>query len=225
MKLLKIAILLIIFINPAYAANDNRKITVTGESQVTLEAQYSIIHSELKYVSTEMAKSYTQLHQTLSTVIENLKEIGLTDKEITKSIVRQGSEYSWNNNSREHTGYYSSSTMKLRVNNLENLPLIYNELSKHDTITIHWTEYGINDETENRNIELNKALLIAKEKAVSMAKCLGAKVGPVLHIEEVPTKNIVQRAQYESRAGSNRSGGTFGSVDIIVRVLVEFELE
>ena len=42
----------------------------------------------------------------------------------------------------------------------------------------------------------------AKEKAVSMAKCLGAKVGPVLHIEEVPNQNLVQRAQYESRAGS-----------------------
>jgi uncharacterized protein YggE len=62
-----------------------------------------------------MDKSYTQLHQTLSTVIENLKEIGLTDKEITKSIVRQGSEYSWENNSRQHNGYYSSATMKLKI--------------------------------------------------------------------------------------------------------------
>ncbi len=225
MKALKIVLFLLVISNLAYADDDMSKISVTGKSKVTLEAEYSIIHAEIKVVKKEMDKSYKGLQQTLSTVIENIKKIGLSDKEITKSIIRQGSEYTWKNNSREHLGYYSTSNMQLRINDLNKLHLIYNELSKYDSLTIHWTEYGRNDEFKKRNAEFKKALLSAKEKALLMAKCLDAEVGPVFRIQEMSSQNIMTRNLYENQATTARSGGTFGSVDIVATVLVEFELE
>ena len=227
MKALKILFLLLTIASLAYADDNIRKICVTGRSQVTLQPQYSIIHTELKFVNKEMNKCYNELQQTLSTVIENLRKIGLSDKEITKSIVMQGSEYTWQNASKVHVGYYSTCSMQLRINDMKQIHLIYNELSKYDSLTINRTEYGRNDEFEERNAEFQKALLAAKEKAVLMAGVLNAEVGPVFRIQEMSYQDVVTRNLYENRAGAGieTSGGRFGSVDVIATVSVEFELK
>jgi len=227
MKALKILFFLLAISNFANADDNISKICVTGRSEATLPAQYSIIYTELKYVNKEMAKGYEELHQALSTVIDNLKKIGLSDKEITKSIVMQGSEKTWKSGSTVHEGYYSSCRMQLRINDMNQLPSIYNELAKYDHLTIQRTEYGRNDEFEKRNAEFQKALLAAKEKAKLMAKVLNAEMGPVFRIQEMSFQDVVTRNSYNNRggAGFETTGGTFGSVDIVATVSVEFELK
>lgn len=227
MKKLSFIFCLLVVATFAYAEGDVRKIVVTGKSTATLEAQYSIIHISVKRVNPEMDRSYRDLNQTLSVIIDKLKSIGLSDKEITKSIITQGSEYSWERNSRKHIGYYSSSNLQLRVNNLGSLPAIYNELSKHNSITIQSTEYGRNDEFKKRDEEFKKALIAAKSKAQTMAKTLEVKLGPVLRIEEIGSRGVITKAAYANvaRAPIRETGGTFGSVEIRAMVAVEFELK
>ncbi len=211
----------------AYADNNTRKISVIGKSTTTLEAQYSIIHFLVKRVNPEMDKSYQDLNQTLSGIIKKLKGIGLTDKEMVKSIITQGPEFTWERNSKKHVGYFSSSNVQLRVNDLSLLPHIYNELSQHNSITISTTEYGRNDEFEKRNEEFKKALVAAKSKAKIMAETLEVKVGPVLRIEEIGSGAITTKNTYANVARSlvRETGGTFGSVKITATVAVEFELK
>ena len=209
----------------AFADDNVRKITVTGESKAALEAQYSTIHAEIKHVSKGMDQSYTELQQTLSKVIENLKKLGLSDKDIVKPVITQGSEYSWENSSRVHLGYYSATHMEVKVNDLALLPEVYNELSKYDSLTISGTEYGRNDQVEKINEELKKALWVAKQKAQVMADSLNTKLGPVFRIQEISSNTILQPVAYEKRMAGENSGGTFGSVDILATVSVEFYLE
>ena len=225
MKPLKLLLFICLLPNLVYANDELRKVSVTGKSEITLDAQYSIINFELKFVRKDIDQSYQGLQQTLATVVGNLKKIGLSDKEITKSIIRQGSEYSWQNNSRVHIGYYSSSSVRLRVNDIDKIHVVYNELSKYDSLTIHSTEYGRNDEFERRNEEFRKALLAAKEKAEFMAGTLNASVGPVIRIQEESVGNFFTGSVYRNQAESDQVGGTFGAVAITATVKVDFELK
>jgi len=225
MKLLNTLFLLIILSGIAYADDNVRKIHVTGTSKISLPAQYSIIHTNVKTTQQAMAESHAQLSLLLSQVIENLKKIGLTDKDITKSIIRQGPEYIWQNNSKTQSGYFSSCSMQLRVNDIPMLHLIYKELSRHDSLTINGTEYGRNDELKAKSAELAKALRATREKAALMASALDSKIGRVLTIRESGSRNQNTRKMYSSMETSSPGGGTFGMVDISGSVSVEFELK
>ncbi len=217
---------LLILASPAVGGEVARTIAVTGSSEVTLEPQYSTIHAELKYVHPEIITSYQNLQQTLSDIVNALQQLGITDKEITKSIIRQGSEYTWRNNSRIHTGFYASCSMQIRVNDIKNIHLVYNQLSKYNALAITSTGYGRNDTEKIRNRELTKALLVAREKAALMAAGLGVTIGRVLKITEAglqPGPHPV--ALMRGDAAPKKAGGTFGSVTISARVVVEFALE
>ena len=224
MKVLRILFVLLVFSNVAFAEDNMRKISVTGKSTVSLDAQYSIIHIELKYVKKTMDESYKELQKGLSAIIEKLKKVGLSDQEITKSLILQGEEKTWENKSWVHVGYYSSCNMQLRVNDLNKLPSVYKSLSQNNTLTIQSTDYGRNDTFERRNKEFKKALSAAKEKAVIMAKSLGAEVGPVFSIHEISVENYASKKLYSNYASEESSGGTYGSVDITATVAVAFEL-
>jgi uncharacterized protein YggE len=227
MSILRYVVCLLLISNLAYAGDEIRRVSVTGKPTITLEAPYSIIHTSVKRVSPEIDKSHKDLNQTLFMLFEKLKGIGLSDKEIVKSIISQGSEFRWERNTKKLIGYYSSSNVQLRVNNLSLLPRIYSELSKHNSVTINSTEYGRNDEFEKRNEEFKKALVAAKTKAHTMAETLDVKVGPVIRIEEIGSGGTAPRQAYANvaRAPIRETGGSFGSVKISAMVAVEFELK
>ncbi len=225
MRIFKILICLLIFSPPAFAGDAGGKISVTGNSKITLEAQYSIIRAELRYVHGEIDTSYQNLQHTLAEIINHLKQLGLTDKEITKSIIRQGSEYAWKNNSRVHKGFYSSCNMQIRVNDIANIHQVYNQLSKYNLLSINGTEYGRNDTESLRNNEYKKALLAARKKAELMAATLGVQTGEVINILESGAQSIAPVALLRADAAPAQPGGTFGSVTVSAHVMVEFELK
>ena len=226
MKLLKFIFFFIILSGIAYAGEDPRKIHVTGKSKISLPAQRSTIHADLKVVKKKMGESHARLSLLLSELIGNLKKIGLTDKEIIKSIIRQGPEHRWENNSKIHVGYFSSCSMRLRVNDVKRLHPVYKELSGYDGLTIRGTEYGINNEAEARNDELVKALHIARKKAALMASVLGAKIGRVLSVRESsPINHRPVRVYASAEKAGGGIGGAFGMVEISASVSAEFELE
>lgn len=226
MKTLYFLFSFFLFIPISYADVSAGKITVIGKSISTVEAQYSIIHSEVKFISKTIEESHASLLQTLNNVSRALNNLGLPAADITKSIVTQGSEYNWQNNSRVHVGYHSTCALKLKVNDMDILHRIYNELAQHSSLTIGWTEYGRNDELELRNKELQKALLAARTKAEIMAATLNTEIGRVLRIEESGSGPVGRpEVLYAERSGNNSGGGTFGSVDITGIAVVEFELK
>ncbi len=226
MRIVRVLVCLLVLASPAFGNDLERKITVTGSSEITLDPQYSIIHTELRYVHPEITTSYQNLQQTLSEIIKALSKLGITDKEITKSIIRQGSEYTWRNNARAHAGFYSSCSMQIRVNKIEKIHLVYNHLSKYNSLSITSTGYGRNDTDNLRNQELTKALYAARTKAELMVQGLGVTVGDILTITESGQRSGPPPvALMRGDAAPQKPGGTFGSVTIAALVVVEFTLE
>jgi uncharacterized protein YggE len=232
MKFCKIELLILMMILPfqAYAAENVRKITVTGKSETVLEAQYAIIKIEIKHVKKEMNQSHIELMKTISQLNNELKNIGLTNADIKKTLILQGQEYSWEKDSRVLKGYYSECLVDLYVKNINKISEVYKELANYQNITIQETEYKRNDEFEIRKIEFEKALLAAKKKADYMAQTLDTKIGKVYSIQELSAFNLLAINTYsnvlreEAREERDSKSG-YGKIKITALVLVEFELE
>jgi uncharacterized protein YggE len=88
--------ILMMFLSSNVFADENiRKITVTGKSEITLDAQLAVIQVEIKQINMEMAQSYSELSKTIEKLTRGLKSIGLRDEEIRKTFILQGRECSW----------------------------------------------------------------------------------------------------------------------------------
>lgn len=223
---------LIIFLSfNAFAAEDIRKITVTGKSEITLDAQLAIIQVEIKQVNKEMSQSFSNLSKTIEKLTNGLIGAGLTDKEIKKSLISQGQEHEWENNSNVFKGYYSTCIVTINVNDISKMPGVYLELSNHKNLTILSTVYKRNDEFDIREKEFDKALLAAKKKAEHMAQALNVKIGKVHSIQEESSEysspniysNYVAKAKMAEK--DDAGFGTTGTIKISATVIVEFELE
>jgi uncharacterized protein YggE len=213
----------------AEASKDIRTITVSGKAEKTLEAHRATIRLSIKHMKPEMNQSHVALMETLSRLTRELKAVGLENKEITKSLVLQGAEYSWEKNSHVLKGYYSECYMDVTVNDIKKMPDVYRVLADHKTVTIQNTDFERNDEFEVRKAEFEKALLAAKKKAEFMAQTLGAKIGKVHSIQEVGADNWFEAKPYEANVMEKREFNAdqtgYGTIKITARVMVEFELE
>lgn len=233
MRIINLALVVFIFMLPLSASaaeetKDIRKITVSGKAENTLEAHRATIHLSIKHVKKEMNQSYAALTATLSRLKKELKTVGLEDKDIKKSLVLQGADYSWEKDSRVLKGYYSECYVDLSVNDIKKMADVDRVLANHQVITIHGTDFERNDEFEVRKAEYEKALLAAKRKAEFMAQTLGVKVGRVHSIQEesdnwsMPLEGFAN-VRTKAEQGGGQAG--YGTIKITARVMVEFELE
>ena len=219
-------LLLFLFSMLAYAQEDVRKISVTGKSSITLDAQFVTITIQVKELREKMAESYATLNGTLDKLFSALIESGVSEKDITKSIIDQGAQYDWQKNTRILKGYYSSCVVNFDVNDLKLLPAVYQILARYEQVSIRGTDYKRNDNFEKRKIEFKKALAAAKEKATYMASLMGCTLGKVRIINEVSTNDYVARSVYSNEVGVSQSANVdFGSVTVSATVYVEFYLE
>jgi uncharacterized protein YggE len=212
----------------AETSKDIRKITVSGKAEKTLEAHRATIGLSIKHVKPEMNQSHAALMETLSRLTRELKAVGLEDKEIKKSLVLQGAEYSWEKNSQVLKGYYSECYVDVSVNDIKKMPDVYRVLAGHKAITIQSTDFERNDEFEVRKTEYEKALLAAKKKAEFMAQTLGARVGRVHSIVEESADSwsgLQGFANVKEKDELNGGRTVYGTIKITARVMVEFELE
>jgi uncharacterized protein YggE len=229
----KVAVSVVLFIltmflsSNVFAVENIRKITVTGKSEITLDARLAVIQVEIKQINMEMAQSYSEISKTIEKLNRGLKSIGLTDEEIRKSFILQGRECSWEHDSEVFKGYYSKCMIDIYVNDINNMSSVYQELSHYKNITIRNTDYKRDDYFNIREKEFDKALQAARKKAEHMAQVLNVKIGKVHSIQELGPENIFQgfnsnvaQVQY---IGTENSG--YGTIKIVASVIVEFELE
>lgn len=229
MRLTRMIVLSMLLILPSgiFAAENIRKITVTGKSEIVVEAHYAIIQLNIRHVKREMAESHKELMKTISDLTGELKNTGLSDSDIKKSLVLQGQEYSWENNSQVLKGYFSECFVELNIKDINRLDQVYKTLANFRSIAITGTDYRRNDEFEVRKTEFEKALHAAGKKAEYMANALNAKIGKVYSIQESSADDSFAVNTYArlSDKGTPESKSGYGSIKVTAIALVEFELE
>ncbi|RPJ80862.1 MAG: DUF541 domain-containing protein [Deltaproteobacteria bacterium] len=229
MRLTRMIVLSLLLILPSaiFAAENIRKITVTGKSEIVVEAHYAIIQLNIRHVKKEMIQSHNELLKTISELTGELKDTGLSDTDIKKSLVLQGQEYSWEDNSQVLKGYFSECFIELNVKDINKLDEVYKALANYRSVSIIGTEFRRNDEFEVRKTEFEKALHAARKKAEYMANALNAKIGKVYSIQEASADDSFAVNTYSrlSEKGAPESKSGYGSIQVTAIAVVEFELE
>ena len=207
---------------------ENGKINVSGQYKIALEPDYASLHLAIRHVEAKMDTAYSKMVSTLGRVVSRLGDLGVGEKDIIKSLVRQGPEYTWTKNKRILAGYFSFVSLGVKVRDLEQLHGIYGELSHHNTLEIRGTSYGREDLEKQRRRALEKALENARRKAVRMATALDMVLGSPLDIRALDASPRPVGTMALSRKSSgeipSEPGGQFGMVWVDASVQAEFAL-
>ncbi len=211
------------------ALAEEGRLMVSGSHEAELLPGYAVIHLNIRHVTKAMALSHQQMISTLDRVVAGLMALGIQERDVVKSVIRQGMEYVWQQKKKIPKGYFSSCTVGIKVRNLENLHGVYGELSRHNALEIRGTSYDREDMEEQDRLALEAALRNAREKAGRMAAVLGVKLGPAMEIREEGVGHTMPRTENmamsrKASAGSN-PGGRFGEVRVQARVTVAFALD
>lgn len=205
-------------------------ISVSGTATITAEAEFAVIHAQLKVTSATVEESYMAVTHALTEIAAALQPLGVTKADIITSAITQGAEYTWKNNIRDLIGYSSACTLKIKLNAIADTFRIHAKLATFQNLSTGATDYGRNDEAQLRITALQQALLDARLKAQAMAETLGVALGSVRHVKEstvepYPMVKMAAEARLASAPSDPGEVITAGAVTVSGNVMVEFGLE
>jgi len=139
----------------------------------------------------------------------------------------------WKNINRESVkvGYRASTNISFTISDFALYQKIWFGLAEIEGVSIQSTQYAHSDRIRYQNESREQAVLVAREKAVNLAKVLKSHVTEPLKIEEVAQHSAISYSNFASNSISDISQGTttsnlaLGQISISTKVRIVFKLK
>ncbi len=236
-----IALLLIIGQNyfPQSAFN-TEKIQVSGKSQILVDPDEGVIRFSI-ITKEDTAKQAQENNKKYSLeVIDALIKIGINKESIEtySYTINEYGEWSSKEDKYVTKGYRAVNMMQITVKDLDKLSVIVDSVMQNGANQIDTITYQLSKEKQKqvRNEALEKATIVATEKADIMAKNLGVSRGKVTSIVEnnyyytpfeLNTVNVQRKEVNGAYDSLDAGGGYLGTqkVEVTSTVSLEFGIK
>jgi len=166
-------------------------------------------------------------------VIKFIKEAGIDEKDVKTQSFTLSPRYDWVRGERIFKGYHLTSTLAVKIRELEKISDIIDGAVSRGANQVGDIQFVIDNPESLREEARNEAINNAKEKAQSIAKATGLKLGKIVSFSEsvVPISQDYRSSYYlemeeETGAGVKPSPEIEkGSQEIEVNVSLIFELK
>lgn len=158
-------------------------VTVSGQAEITTAADQAEVYLAIRSTG-KTAQDAQDANTMLSTkVIDALKA---QDADVESDSYYLNEEYDWTESGRKSLGYAAVHTLHVTVSDVEMLGDIIDTGIKAGATNVNRIAFTLSDEMRKsvNDQALEKASMLAKEKAMTLAKATGAKLGDVSSIQE-----------------------------------------
>lgn len=166
------------------SASSNRTISVSGETTINAIPDEYIFGPSFKEEGTVQADVKTKLAKKTTTVIDELKKLGISEEKIKLNAYGYDDYYYYRN--EDNGNYNASSTIEITVNNQELAQKVQDYLSTTDATgsLTPSAQFSQNKQNELETQARQEAIDDAKTKAQQSADLLSAKLGKVVTMTE-----------------------------------------
>jgi uncharacterized protein YggE len=205
-------------------------ISISGEGKVTGIPDIATIGVGLITEKPDVASAQKENTLKMNRLIENLKALGVEDKDIQTSYYNIYPQYDWPNGKQVLRGYQVNQGVSIKIRNLSKIGDILAAAGEGGANQVSGLTFNIDDPEKLRQDARIKALQNAKEKAEALAVVAGVKLGKVVSFSEY---SETPTASYKAMEGLGIGGGgevpapsvETGSMDIVVNVTVSYEIK
>lgn len=201
-------------------SGEGKSIGVPDIASITL----SVITEKMtaKETMTENAKITNE-------VIKFVKEAGIDEKDVKTQSFILSPRYDWVEGKRIFRGYQLTSTLAVKIRDLEKISDIIDGAVSRGANQVGDIQFVIDDPEKLKEEARNEAIESAKEKAQSIAKATGLKLGKIVSFSEAVTPQDYLSPYYlemkEGVGGGPSPEIEKGSQEIEVNVSLTFELK
>lgn len=229
----KIIFALVILIPSVVSAHEELlrpSISVEGSAVKEVSPDRVIWQLSLRSEGKKTDELAVQHAKKLSALLDYLNKQGIKKDKIQTDYMQFSENWNYDNGKRFKQGYFASSSLSFQ-SDIKSYTTLWTGLATQDGVSVNGSSFDIENRIPIQVEVRNLALKAAKEKAESMTKVLGVKMGKPLFIEDQSYTDDVREPQQEKmlmRMSSADTGGEIvapGQLEVRMRVRVIFALE
>lgn len=208
--------------------NTNQELAVVGEGKVEVvpDVAYIDVGITVNNLSTT-GDAKTRIDDINNKMIESLKKLGISSKDIKTTNYSIYPTYTYENNTNKISGYDGNATITVKTKKTELVAQVIEEATNAGANQINNTRFVIDNPARYREEARGKAIKNAKEQAEKLAKALGIKLGKIVNvIESLDGSSNNPDPMYSAKFGGGGGGGAMiesGSETVTSTVTLFFE--
>lgn len=202
-------------------------ITFSGQGKVIGIPDVASIALSVVTEKTTAKDAMAENAKKMNEVIKFVKDSGVDEKDVKTQSYRLLPRYDWLEGKRIFRGYELTSTLAVKIRNLEKISKIIDGAVLKGANQVGDIQFIIDDPEKLREGARNKAIENAKEKAQSVAMASGLKLGKIINFSEggeTPLQPYYFEKAMEVGKVTPAPEIEKGSQEIVVNVLLTFEL-
>lgn len=186
--LCKILLFSTLFLCISCSNNKAKVIKVYGNGEVTYIPDTVTMTVKLKNVKSVLRDAVADTNATSKKILSLCKEYSIPDEDIKTSYIETGKEYEWQNSENVFIGYKSEQTFQITFKELNKIEQFSGDILALQVYSLGNFNYSHSKENEFESEANLLALDDAKLAAEKMAERMNVKIGEVVYISDVDTK-------------------------------------
>jgi len=214
------------------SVEQKHSINITGEGKVVAVPDIAKIQLGLQTEDKSVAKAQKDNTDKMNALIDKLKkDFKIDNKDIQTANYNIYPQYDWTNNRQTLRGYQISQSVNVKIRDLTKISDILNAVGQAGLNQVGGLTFDV-DEPENLKQQARElAIKNAREKAESLAKIAGVKLGKVISFSEyadnsgpIPYDSYAMKGMGVGGAEIAAPTIATGSQEITITANVEYEI-
>jgi len=164
--------------------NNVHEIQVSGEGRAYAKSDVAIISLGAHTEAQKSQDAVNQNNKIMNAVIDSVKGLGVEEKDIQTTSYNLSPIYDWTENGRNFKGYALDQQVQVKIRNFDNISSILDKAAEHGANTIGDLQFTVDDMEKVRAEARQKAIVQAKEKAVSLFSQSGLRGQRLVNVVE-----------------------------------------
>lgn len=197
-------------------------ISVFGSGTVRAEPSFARVRPAVDVLEPSPELAFQRAGEAVARLREVLRRHGVPDAAVSGSRLGLSSEYGGHGEGRTLLGYRCQASYAVETEALDELERLVADVVEAGAHRIDGVEFEVRDRSALLDEARRRAVAAARRKAQVYAEAADARLGPVLHIQDVESEPV---AAFRASVGGGPPGALApGSVEVSARVVLGFSL-
>jgi uncharacterized protein YggE len=210
------------------AATATRTLRVGGEAQLEAAPDLATIRLGVDERSPDLQRARERVAATVERFLKQCDALGIDRDAVQTTAVSVSPQYRYDRESAEQTltGYRVSRQLVVRLEQIDLVGALIESSVKLGVNQASPPQLGLSDRSRLERNALAMAAEDARDRALTLAETLGARLGPARQIDAVGDRGGQPPPVYAARMSMDESAETYsaGTVTVSARVTVVFDL-
>ena len=201
---------------------------VAAYGAASVKAMPDLVRVRFKVVRVEQtpSRSFAQASESVHAVREVLRRHGIADRAVERSRLGLRSAWSGFGPDRKFLGYECQAAFAVESDDLDDVQQLLVDVVAAGANEIEGVDFDVTSKADLRAEARRQAVAAARNKATLYAEAAGARLGHVVHIDDVDPENVGFERYRAQGAGGEASAEDLapGHVGVSAAVILGFSL-